>query len=1187
MPSTSPHPDADFSTSSYPRLDVRLLGTLEITYQPAAAAAPLALSLPPTVKSQSLLAYLILHTQPPSTRERLSALFWAERPPSRARRSLSTALWHIRRCFPVESLQTDARTVRFAFPGSVVVDVHTFEKRVAEDAPLDSLAQGVNLYRGDFLEDFYDDWALTLRYHLQSQYLDALTRLMRGYEARQLDRDALQTALRLLSVDPLSESACQTALRAYSRLGQREAALKLYHRFAAALRRELDIEPAPETAALYQSLVRNADAAKEKEEEARAPLHFPALESSSPLPSWLSISSDPPLVGRENALQELRRAWEKASARQFHSVWICGEAGIGKTRLAEVFAREVKSRGGNVLWGRCTQWENEPYAPLSDVLRAALDGREQHIAKQLSPWQKSALIQLLPELKDSFALETPPEETLLTGDPRLLLRALARLLSVVVRGVPTVIVLEDLHWASPDVLTWLPMLAKETAANSLLLVGICRREEIPENSPLQTLIWQWQSEARADTIDLTPLSLENLSDWLPHAPPKLLHALHHHTGGNPFFVLETLRSLVDGGQLDVTVHPFAWHSEGTLPIPDTVRQAVRLRREQLPASARQALEVAAVLGKDFDMETWQLALGVKEEELLSALDALLRRGWIVEGRGPFALDYTFNHPVTREVIYQGLTAARKRALHLRAARALSQLPEKEQRHAAIASHYFQAEAWEKAWPRLLRAGDRAAKLAAGAEALTCYLQARQARQKAEDAHRDPLYDAALSRKIGDVYFQRGEYKSADQYLLEALSRLGRPLPQGTWKIRAALVFALLKQPGRKLFPFFRRKATHQERSRLEEEVAAYTTLGWMYTLEGRAEAYLLVSLRALNAAQRGNIPGGEAVASTALGIAADFTRLFGVAERLHRRALNLLPQLTRPDEVGFVHFGAAYHALLTAEEERLLHHTTQSVEAYQRAGMPQRWALAMLMEGYVWLYRGDLDRAESIAETLRRTGEELDAPSALSSGHAIQGYIARWRGEREKAAESFYQAAILAKQAPDYMAEVENLGEAARCQMRLNRRDDALEMLHRAQRIAKEQEVSGDSLVRLRVAEADIALLQARLALEEKRAVHWREVQQTLRRARRATRAFRPARPELCLLLGRLAYLRGDRAKARRWWQRGLTLAQRYGHALEEAALALEAGTALDDSALAQQGRAFLKDRGAIFEPETPHSSST
>ena len=216
-----------------PTLRLYFLGTLDIRYddQP--------LPKPATLKSQSLLAYLILHRYQPQPRDRLVGLFWGDRPERKARRSLATALWHIRRCLPEDYILSDPQA-------DLWLDVDEFESRVSHD-DVAGLQSAVALYRGHFLDGFYDDWIINERYRLETLFSEALARLMAGQETRGEHDAALSTALRLLDHDPLREDAHRLAMCAYCRLGQRNAALEQYRRCREVVQEELGAEPMVET----------------------------------------------------------------------------------------------------------------------------------------------------------------------------------------------------------------------------------------------------------------------------------------------------------------------------------------------------------------------------------------------------------------------------------------------------------------------------------------------------------------------------------------------------------------------------------------------------------------------------------------------------------------------------------------------------------------------------------------------------------------------------------------------------------------------------------------------------------------------------------------------------------------------------------------------------------------------------
>ena len=1149
-----------------PQLDVRMFGGLEITYREEETSPPHPLTLPPTAKSQSLLAYLLLHSEPPPTRERLATLFWGDRPPRRARRSLSTALWHIRRCCPLNPLQSEGQTIRFAFPGKLHLDVAAFELLTAADASLAQLEEGVALYRGDFLEGLYDDWIILLRYRWQSRYLDALLRLMQLQEAGAEDRKALQTALRLLELDELSEAACQTALRTYARLGQREPALELYRRFEARLQEALGIPPSEETIALYRRVLEGGP-----QETSATP---------GPLP-WAKAEhrrerhgTAVPFVGREAEMDFWRRFWPHAVAGGERILFVAGEAGVGKSRLVEQFAAYVARRGGYVATGHCSAFEQaQPYVPLTEWLQEALMRSGPYAMEALSSWEVGNLALLLPELR-SPSLPTPP--TFTEAEQRHLFQAALHLLLTIAQRRPMLLIAEDLHWAHDSWLAWLRFLARRSGQARLVVVGTYRQEEVPTRHPLAHLVVELVRAGAATRLDLQPLSLRALGQWFPDAPSSFLHQLHRHTEGNPFFILETLRALQERYGQRATAQPWQIAAVERMPIPETVRQAIRLRRDRLGPEARRALEVAAVIGRTLDLELWQRAWGRPEGDLLAVLDGLLRRQWLVEGRGTFAEDYEFAHHLGRETLYADLPAERRRTLHRRVAEAIEGMATPDHpRSAEIALHYLRAEAWEQAWPHLLQAGDQAVGMAATDEALACYRQAQSVHRHLPEERRQPLDGAVLERRIGEVYFRRGEYERARKHLLRALRMLGHPFPTEPWRIWQGVGAALLRQFGRRLFAVRQREREPQdaEAAAVKEEVLAYTSLGWIDSLQGRYAPYLLVALRALNASENGAFPQGEAYAATALGIACDFLPAFRLATYFHRRAAAQTPFLVRPSELGFVHFGMAYHAYLLADESQALEEARLAADAYRRAGDPHRWALAVLIQGYIHGYRGELERVESLAAELWETGESMRDPSACCAAESLRGRIARWAGGCAEAAEHFRAAADFAAQVPDHMSRVENLGQLARCLARLGDSEAAEEAVRQGMRTARQEDVRGDSLAYFLHGAAEASLLLTARPVERRRGLR-----RLFRAAHRATRAFRPLLPAQLRLEGMLAWRTGHPRRARRLWQRSLLAARHLHHPLDWGATAFEMGHCLGQPVLMGQGEARLSEAGAEGE---------
>jgi DNA-binding SARP family transcriptional activator len=480
---------------------------------------------PPTQKSQSLLAYLVIHRSQPQPRDLLAGLFFNQTTERKAHRSLSTALWHIHRCLPEEAtILSDPQTVQFNPQNNIWLDAEEFEQQAARtDAA--SLQRAVNLYRCDFLEGLYDDWIISERYRLESIYLEALARLMVLYEAGKDYPSALATALRLLSRDSLREDAHQAAMRAYSHLGQRKAALAEYERCREILLKELGAEPMVETRDLYQSILRGNFEVK-------------------PLPGLLPIQNQPAapvghdpldvtatvrLTGREQETLFLEDCWRKAQARNCILALIGGEAGVGKTRLVEDFANCLRWQNLRVLWGRCYEFERIlPYQPISDALRMALFAIANNEVVELPAWVQREIARLVPELLDHPGMRKEPSEMHrktedrptpelpivpgLNPEQARLFSGITDFLARLSVQSALLIVLEDLHWASESTLQLLHHLVRSLSSHPVLIIGTFRSEEVGPRHPLRTMRRQLAQERLVEQLELYRLS--------PYRPSK-------------------------------------------------------------------------------------------------------------------------------------------------------------------------------------------------------------------------------------------------------------------------------------------------------------------------------------------------------------------------------------------------------------------------------------------------------------------------------------------------------------------------------------------------------------------------------------------------------------------------------------------------------------------------------------------
>lgn len=687
-----------------PILQIRLLGEFEIS------VGGQVLPPPATLKARSLLAFLVTHCARACPREQLADLFWPEYPREKALHSLSTALWHIRRALPDgDFILSDAQEVRFNPNSDYWLDTEALERaikgqlqpgRASPDPGV--LATAVGLYRGDFLEGFYDDWCLEERYHLEGLYLTALEWLVAYHQGLGQGQEALRYAELLLNRDPLREETYRTVIRLHLQMGHRGEALRRARQCRAVLRAELDVDPEPETAALCDQLL------------------GPAWRQAAPsLPQaprgQRGLLERSLFVGREAEFQYLQTLWDESRSGRGCLVLASGEAGIGKSRLAEELARYVRQRGGGVLIGRCYEHEHSlPYGPLTDLLQVALSAGGRSILTRLPPWQVDILAYLLPELSSGPSPPPFPGEQ----QQERVCEALTSFLTELAYYNPLLVILEDLHWASDSLMAWLHYLARHIASAPILVLATYRSEEVPTAHPLHRLAFALEGEGLATHLRLSHLGREALAEWMVGASDAFITRVHQRTGGNPFFALETLRALAEAGMLRLVNGRWV-ESEivAPLPIPETVRQAISIHLGRLSSPARSLITVAAVIGQVLNLDVLQAVWGRDEESTLEALDELLRRHLVREASSATAGDYEFDHHLIQEVIYADLPPRRRRHLHRQTARTMARLyADRADAAGEIGRHFYAANEPEEALHYFSRAAQEAGRLFAWGEA---------------------------------------------------------------------------------------------------------------------------------------------------------------------------------------------------------------------------------------------------------------------------------------------------------------------------------------------------------------------------------------------------------------------------------------------------------------------------------------
>ncbi|MEK6721800.1 MAG: AAA family ATPase [Chloroflexota bacterium] len=722
-----------------PSLSIRLLGPLEV----AVAGRPIVVD---TRKALAIVA-LVAAEGRPFARDELAAIFWPESHDEAARGALRRTLSALRTAVGGVGIVTGRAQVALDQAASNV-DLAEFERLAESSRPAD-LEAAAALARGPFLAGFalrdspaFDDWQAARAMRVERTVGDVLERLA----AARLDSGdpggAVEAARRRVDLDPLDEPGQRRLIELLGQTGDRAGSIRQYRSLVALFDRELGVAPLRETTDVYDAI----------REGRLGP--GPAASASPPgfAPVEAAGFSDPampravPLVGRERELATIRSAW-RGSTPDGRVILLEGEAGIGKTRLAETVAATIRLDGGGVLAAGGYPGEGAiAYGPIAELLRAGLatpDG-----ATRLEALDETARHEIgrLIDLPAPLRVAGPAAPDGASARVRLL-DAIASALSALATGpAPGLIWVDDLHLVDDPTREALAYLARRLDGRPLLLLLAWRREDLTPKS--EAMLDDLARLQAATSLALGRLDRDGVAAIVRAMRPSgdsddaLIDAFAADSEGLPLYVVAALAS----GEPPGTAMPRGVHA------------LLRERIASVGETTAQILSAAAVIGRSFDLVTVRRASGRSEEETVDAIEELLRRGIVREVPGAVgpSVRYDFAHGRMRDVAYGITSLARRRLLHRRTAEALRLDPstvgrDDLTRFALIAGHEREAGRPAEAAEAFLEAAARAESVFANREAI----------DQLEASLTLGIPDAAAAHaRIGELRSRLGEYPAA-------------------------------------------------------------------------------------------------------------------------------------------------------------------------------------------------------------------------------------------------------------------------------------------------------------------------------------------------------------------------------------------------------------------------------------------
>jgi DNA-binding SARP family transcriptional activator/tetratricopeptide (TPR) repeat protein len=695
-------------------------------------------------KAKLLLAMLAIDRRVHG-RSELAGRLWPDVREDSARVSLRTALSQIRATLgrAAAAALVATRDGGVALSADAWTDVGEVERLLAAGEPEAALERGTS----ELLAGLDDDWVLERRDELRDRLADGLGAAATAAEAGGDLAAAVRLTRRMTALDPLAEAPHRELIRRLAAAGDRGAALTAYDRLRDRLAEQLRIVPSAATRSLVEEI--RSERAVELPRPRLPPVGSPGARS--------------PFVGRADELAALAGEWQRVRRGERRVVAISGEPGIGKTRLAAELCAAAHASGGLVLLGRCHEDGLVPYEPFVEALRRYVaECPAQALRDQLGA-EGAVLAALVPELADRIdAGATIPQELAAAR----LVEAIVVLVRGAARSRPTVLLLEDLHWAEDATAVTLRHLVRGTEGAALLVLVTYRDTEITDGHPMIDALAEARrarvlGEVALDGLDEQSVGSIVAAEAGTDASADLVAAVHARTDGNPFFVEELFREARDVA------------SSERLVLPQSVKDVIGRRLRGMREVDLRLLETAAVIGMDFDLRALGEATRASDADLVDGLDAASRARAIVPTATPAR--YSFSHALVRETVYDGLSDVRRAHLHRRVGEALESLQwvDDGARAAALAHHFSAAGEYARASTHhaaAARAAARVGALQTGLEHCDAALAGAHAPEAAVDA--DELV-AAVEFERGRLLHRVGRQDEAVVSLEQALAAARR------------------------------------------------------------------------------------------------------------------------------------------------------------------------------------------------------------------------------------------------------------------------------------------------------------------------------------------------------------------------------------------------------------------------------
>jgi class 3 adenylate cyclase/tetratricopeptide (TPR) repeat protein len=708
---------------------------------------------------------------------------------------------------------------------------------------------------------------------------------------------------------------------------------------------------------------------------------FKVISRKSVFKSSASHGYNPVFVGRRKEMQALHNTRNQLMNLGTGSiVSITGEPGIGKSKLFTEYKSKLNGSDLLMLHSQSSLLSRETsYGTFLEILKnySGIKDTDDSIKSwdklevKLNQLDPGEVVNTLPYLATILSIQVKGNlnkkvqfldaETLKSQ----IFRAFYLFVKSLLKRQPFVLVFEDFHWADDSTIELLIHLLPLVQKNPFQIIFVCRDTD---DNPLSRVENSFDvSLQRVYTrIDLKALPKEDITEiavrqlGLTSISSQLSGLIHRKSEGNPLYLEELIRMLTDNDLLEknlatgqYTIRPLS----GKIQIPDTLRGLVSSSVDNLDKNIKEVLKTASVIGRSF---LYRLLKSIEGQgDVLDVhLSVLINQNLIKEKEVHPELEYYFYHDLIKDAVYETILLKERKELHLKIAETIELLFEDqiEKFYSLLSYHYSKASEWNKASRYFRLAGDQANQIAGDSEALAHYKKAISAHEEVFDTQLISFEKAVYTRKLGEIYFRRGENDKALESLKQAFELLGISYPFGLWQTRIGIA----KQLGRQIFRRFffnrfcfdkRKNDSNQDR----ETGRIFESIAWIdFFINQERLAYDI--LAALDFAEKLKNPNKMIMAYSGFAFLLDTLAFFRFAGSYHDLSEKLLDDARDDNSLATFYVCKAIHFDYTGKWDQAIENYTKAADLYQNIGHIRKWGSPRSLMIFIYSARGDFSR---------------------------------------------------------------------------------------------------------------------------------------------------------------------------------------------------------------------------------------